>query len=161
MTSKDFKRIILHKLTDILKPKQFRKAGNTFQYSNGELVYFINLQISQSSSADILRVTVNIEIASFSLSKLEDTSIPEKDRRHFINRIGNYLDHSHDKWWTIQNINEANASAEQIAEIIVSKILPEFNRIRTTNDLADLWRKHISPGLTEKQRKEYLSLINQ
>jgi hypothetical protein len=124
MTSKNFKKIILDKLTGVLKPRKFRKAGNTFQYSNGELNYYISLQSSQTSSNEILKITANIEIASLSLYKLENTSIPQKDCRHFIKRIGNYISQSQDKWWTIHNVNEAEISANQIAEIVVTKVLP-------------------------------------
>ena len=107
MTSKDFKKIIIDKLTEILKPNGFKKSGSTFSSSNGDLTYFVNLQSSQSSTPTILKTTVNIEIYSATVYKLQDTSLPEKWSRHFTERIGSLLDNPHDKWWTIENKKQA------------------------------------------------------
>jgi hypothetical protein len=160
MTSKDFKKIIIDKLTEILKPKGFKKSGSTFFSSNGDLTYFINIQSSQSSTATMLKVTVNIEIYSSIVYKLQDTSLPEKWSRHFSERIGFLLDNPHDKWWIIENDKKAVDAANEIADIINNKVLPIFDKLKTTNDLAALWRQNKCPGLTELQRKEYLNLLD-
>lgn len=160
MTSKDFKKTIIDRLNEILKPKGFKKSGSMFSYSNGDLTYFINIQSSQSSTVTILKATVNIEIYSSTVYKLQDTSLPEKWSRHFTQRIGSMFDNPHDKWWTIENNKEAADAANEIADITNNKVLPTFDKLKTTNDLATLWRQKKCPGLTEHQRKEYLSLLD-
>jgi hypothetical protein len=159
MNSKDYKKIILHKLDATLKQKHFKKTGNTFTCSNGELTYFINVQSSQSSSSDILKITVNIGILSALIYKLENTLIPEKHHRHFNKRIGFYLEQPQDKWWVINDMTSANTTAIEISEIINTMVLPELDRLQTTSDLVSLWRKEQCPGLTNWQRIEYLSLL--
>lgn len=160
MTSKDFKKIILTGLSEILKPKQFKKSGANFTFSNGDLVYFINLQSSQSSTANILKVTVNIEIASTLLAKLEDTSLPEKDIRHYANRIGSFLPTHQDKWWAIDSIETAQKASQEINTIISNDIFNLFEKLKTTNDLAELWNTEKAVRLTEVERKKYLDLWN-
>ncbi len=160
MISKDFKKIIIDKLTDTLKSRHFKKTGNTFSHSNGDLTYFINVQSSQSSTSTTLKVTVNIEIYSSLVYKLQDTSLPEKWSRHYTRRIGNFLNNQSDKWWTIENDKEANDAASEIADIMVKRVLPTFDTLKTTNDLATLWKQNKCPGLTEHQRKEYLNLLD-
>jgi len=160
MTSKDFKKIIIDRLTEILKPNKFKKSGSTFSFSNGDLTYFLNIQSSQSSTATLLKVTVNVEIYSSTVYKLQDTSLPEKWSRHFTERIGFFLDNSQDKWWIIENEKEAAKAANEISDTIDNKVLPTFDKLKTTNDLAALWRQNKCPGLTEHQRKEYLSLLD-
>jgi len=160
MTSKDFKKIVINKLTEVLKPTGFIKSVSTFSFSNGDLTYFINIQSSQSSTATQLKMTVNIEIYSSTVYKLQDTSMPAKFSRHFTKRIGSFLDNPHDKWWAIENDREANEAANEISDIISAKVLPTFDNLKTTNDLASLWRQNKCPGLTEYQRKEYLSLLD-
>jgi hypothetical protein len=160
MDSKDYKKIILHRLTLVLKPNGFKKTGSTFFSSNDDLTYFIKLQSSQSSTATTLKATINIEIYSSIVYKLQDTGLPEKWIRHYTERIGFLLESPHDKWWTIENENEAIETGNEIAEIIKEKVLPAFGKLRTTIDLADLWRQNKSPGLTEYQRKEYLKLVD-
>jgi len=160
MTSKDFKKIIINNLTKILKPNGFKKSGSMFSFSNGDLTYFINIQSSQSSTAKMLKVTVNIEIYSSTIYKLQDTSLPEKWSRHFTQRIGLLLDNPQDKWWIIESEKEAADTANEIADIVGNKILPTFDKLKSTDDLAALWRQNKYSGLTEHQRKEYLSLLD-
>jgi hypothetical protein len=159
MTSKDYKKIILEKLSETLKVQQFKKKGNVFSFSNGDLTYFIGVQSSQSSTSDILKVTINTEIASALIAKLDDISLPIEDQRHYSRRIGSYLDHKEDKWWTIENLDYAEIAAKEIVEIINEKVIPNFQNLKTTNDLAVLWRSGGYIGITEGQRKNYLSLI--
>lgn len=161
MNSKDFKRIIIDRLATLLKSQNFKKSGNIFRLSNGELTYYISVQSSQSSTAGFLKFTLNIEIASASLYKLEDISLPEKDSRHFVKRIGDYFDKPQDKWWIVSNLQEAEVAAHEVTNILEAEVLPEFARFQTTNDLANLWRQNQCLGLTEKQRREYLSLLEQ
>jgi hypothetical protein len=159
MNLKDYKKIILHKLSTILKPRKFRKTGNIFSYSNGDLTYFINLQSSQSSTDDTLKMTINIEIASTTLIKLEDISIPEKHRRHYTQRIGSLLDQPHDKWWTIDSSETALRSSVEIEELIVTKVFPMLDNLQTTTDLVNLWRQGKFIGLTQKAGEKYLQLL--
>jgi hypothetical protein len=141
MKSKDLKKIILDQLHSVLKIEDFRKSGNNFQSSNGELTYHINVQTSQSSTAEILKFTLNIEISSVLLHKLEDTSISLTDIRHFTKRIGYYFDPGKDTWWTVSTPKEAQFAADEILNILRVGVLPEFAKLQTTNDLAVLWKK--------------------
>jgi hypothetical protein len=160
MSSKEYKKIILDRLTEVLKPNGFKKTATTFFSSNGDLTYFIKLQSSQSTTLTTLKATVNIEIYSALVYKLQDTGIPEKWIRHYTERIGLLLNSPHDKWWIIENENEAVKTANEIADIIKEKVFTVFGKLTTTNDLAELWRQNKCPGLTEYQRKEYLKLVD-
>lgn len=160
MHSKDFRKIITDRLVLTLKPKGFKRNGNVFSLSNGDLTYFVNTQSSQSSTASVLNITVNVEIFSSVVYQLEDTGKPEKWSRHFTKRIGHMLEEPQDKWWVIGNVKEANDAADEMAAIIQNSVLPMFDELKTTTDLATLWRQNKCPGLTEGQRKEYLQLLD-
>jgi hypothetical protein len=159
MNSKDFKKIIIEKLSAYLKTRQFKKKGNIFSISNGDLTYYIGLQSSQSSNADILKVTVNTEIASIIISKLDDISLPLEQQRHYNRRIGSYLDNEQDKWWIIDSYDLAESAADEILGIINEKVIPNFDKLASTNDLASLWRNGGYIGITDGQRKKYLRLL--
>ena len=90
MTSKDYKKTILDKMQDVLRPRQFVKNGQTFKYSNGDLTYYIDLQSSKYSSSEKLTFTVNIGIGSELLYKLEGKTITSHLRGHFSKRIGDH-----------------------------------------------------------------------
>jgi hypothetical protein len=159
MITSDFKKNILDKLNAILKPRRFKKNQNIFSYSNKDLTYYICVQNTIDSTHDVMKTTVNIEIASSKLSYLDDLSIPGYLHRHFIKNIGDYSTQRQSKWWTISNEDSALRAENEIEELITSKVLPEIDSLKTTNDLAGLWQKQISPGLTAHQSQEYLSLL--
>ncbi len=160
MSSKDFKKIIVDKLSETLKPRHFKKSGNIFSFSNGDLTYFVGIQSSQNSTTETLKVTVNTEIASALISKLDDISIPIKHQRHYTRRIGAYLDDSPDKWWIINNTDLAKKSANEISELIITKVIPTFDSLKTTDDLANLWRNGGYIGITQGERKNFLNLLD-
>ncbi|RYE43398.1 MAG: DUF4304 domain-containing protein, partial [Sphingobacteriales bacterium] len=88
MNSKDYNKIILDKLNEVLKHRCFKKKGQVFTYSNGDLTYYIGIQNRQSTMSDVLKVTVNTEIASVLISRYDDTSLPIEQQRHYTRRIG-------------------------------------------------------------------------
>ncbi|MES1220370.1 MAG: DUF4304 domain-containing protein [Bacteroidota bacterium] len=159
MKSSNFKKRILDKLNTVLKPRRFRKNSNIFSFSNKDLTYYICVQNTIDSTDDELKTTVNIEIASSKLSYLDDMSLPGYLQRHFVKNIGDYSGQGDAKWWTINNEESAQSAQQEIADIITNKVLPEIEELKTTNDLASLWKKHVSPGLTSYQSQEYLSLL--
>ena len=159
MSSKDDKKIILDKLSVRLKELHFKKKGNIFSFSNGDLTYFIGVQSSQSSTSNVLKLTINTEIASALISKLDDISLPIEHQRHYNRRIGNYLDDKQDKWWIVDSKDSAEQAANEISDIIIEKVVPNFNVLKSTNDLATLWRNGGWIGITEGQRKYYLTLL--
>src|SRR5687768_5416589 len=124
MNSKVFKKIIIDKLSAYLKMKQFKKKGNIFSLSNGDLTYFIGLQSSQSSTANKLEVTVNTEIASIIISNLDETSLAIEHHRHYTRRIGSYLNNEQDSWWTVDSNDLAERAADEIIDIIQEKVIP-------------------------------------
>lgn len=159
MNSSSFKKKILDKLNIILKSKRFKKNHDIFSFSNKDLTYYICVQSRGDSTADVLNTTINIEIASSKLTYLNDMSIPGYLQRHFVKNIGDYTGHHGDKWWTIESEESAEYAEKEITDIIENKVLPEINQLKSTNDLAGLWKNQISPGLTQYQSKEYLSLL--
>lgn len=160
MTSKDYKKIITDKIKEVLKLQLFKKTGNNFKYSNGDLTYYIGLQSSSSSTSSFLKATVNIGIGSELLYRLEGKYITSHLQGHFTKRIGNYLEPSQDKWWTIEYEEAATSAANEISKIINGKVIAEFERIKTTEDLVNYWNQGNYAGLTAYQLKEYLSLLD-
>jgi hypothetical protein len=152
--AKKYKLVLIDALNINLKPKQFKRKGNGFVKINNDLVYYITLQSSQSSTSEVLKATINIEISSSTLSPLTFDPI------HFRKRIGSYLDAPLDKWWSIHSDKTAISSSNEIIELLINKALPELELFQSTEDLANLWKEDKCPGLTDFQRKEYLSLLS-
>ena len=93
------------------------------------------------------------------MSNLDDISLPIDHQRHYSRRIGSYLDEQQDKWWTIDSRLSAEITANEIVSIINNKVIPNFEALGTTNDLVSLWKNGGYIGITEGQRRNYLSLL--
>jgi hypothetical protein len=160
MTSKDFKNIILERVSELLKPRHFKKSGNGFKYSNEDLTYYIGLQSNKYSTSDILSVTFNLGIASELLYKLQGKLITSHLQGHYLKRIGDYLEKPIDKWWTIKSEPLAIIATNEIATIIDKKVIPEFDSIVKTEDLINIWLAEASKDLNNIETQEYLALLS-
>lgn len=147
-------------MSSLLKPFGYKRRGNIYTLLINDLTYYITLQSSQSSTAQQLKITVNIEMSSARLSPFRDERMPLSAHRNYHERIGRYTDEKSDKWWVINNIQEAKTAYEQINELLLKKVLPELKLFKSTDDLIEFWKTGNCRGITEFQRKHYLQLLN-
>jgi len=157
--NKHFIQEILNSIDPLLKSQGYKKTGNTFSRILDDLTHAIKLQSSQSSTSEILKVTVNIEIRSSKLYSLQYTSIPEKQISHYRQRIGSYCEPPFDKWWIIDDNISLQSAINELNSLLVQNVLPSLSKIISVEDLKKMWLKGECPGLTEGQRKEYLALL--
>ncbi|NHA08020.1 DUF4304 domain-containing protein [Mucilaginibacter sp. HC2] len=159
--SKEFKKIITDQLTFILKPLEFRRKGNIFSCITPDLTYYIGLQSSQSSSASRLKITLNIEIFSSKLYKFDDERLPPEHTRHYHKRIGSFMDQHHDKWWMVDSEKDAVLAADEISALVANKVIPEFEKLKSTDDLHQMLKDGKPMGLTQEQTNYYLANLKE
>ena len=157
--SKGYKKKIVDNLNELLKHAGYKRNGNVYSHVTGDITHFISLQSSMTSTASVLKITVNVEISSARLADFRDERMPSSADRHYHQRIGQFMNERPDKWWVIGNLQEADQAAGEIALIISEKILPYLNTFKSTDDLIKLWQKGISHGVTDAQRRHYLKLL--
>ncbi|HEY8781675.1 MAG TPA: DUF4304 domain-containing protein [Mucilaginibacter sp.] len=158
--SKDYKLIIINGLSSLLQPLGYKRKGNVYTLPINDLTYYISLQSSQTSTAQRLKVTVNIEMSSARLAVFRDERMPPSAHRNYHERIGNYTEEKKDKWWVINNLQEAALASEQIYYLLANKVLPEITLFKSTDDLIAFWKKGNCKGITEFQREHYLRLLD-
>jgi len=158
--SKDYKKVIIEGLSSLLKPLGYKRKGNVYTFLINDLTYYISIQSSQTSTAQRLKVTVNIEMSSAKLAAFRDERMPLNAHRNYHERIGLYSDEKKDKWWQINNIQEAITASGQINDLLLNKVLPELDLFKSTDDLIAFWEKGNCRGITEFQRKYYLQLLS-
>jgi hypothetical protein len=157
--SKDYKRIIIDGLSSLLKPLGYKRKGNVYALVVNDLTYYISLQSSQTSTAQRLKVTVNIEMSSGRLAVFRDDRIPLSAHRIWHERIGSYTADRNDKWWIINNTQEAITASGEINDLLLNRIVPELKLFASTDDLIAFWKGGKCRGITEFQRKYYLELL--
>ncbi|MBL8206073.1 MAG: DUF4304 domain-containing protein [Blastocatellia bacterium] len=162
MNNAAFTKTILLGMHACLKPFGYRKRGQLFEYEMAEVVHLVGLQKSLSSSAQAIKVTVNLAIWLKSLAPIR-AGIPEKPSivgGHWHKRIGEFTSEKDDKWWWITTQADAQKTAREISDLLSAGALPDVNKIQSQLDLVRLWRKGICPGLTDFQRQHYLTKLD-
>jgi hypothetical protein len=158
--SNDYRRIVLSRLHEALKPRGFRKTKALFSAERNDTVLFIQLQSSRSTTKDKLIATVNLGIFSRKVAQaVGNTRAPNIGDAHWRVRIGYFLPDASDKWWEIQSESDAILSASEINSLLIDKALPEMQRLDSTENLKALWSTDAGHGLTDYQRKRYLQAL--
>ena len=157
MSSEAHKKQIGLAVATALMPLGFRRRGSVFTRQLDEVTHILSLQSSTSSTASLLKITVNLGVWVSFLA--EHGSKPELSSAHWRERLGLLMPQRIDYWWEISSDHDAERATRQIVEAIRTHAVPEFEQLVTRNALAALWRAGRSPGLTAFQIKRYLDRI--
>ena len=117
---------------------------------SGDVVHLVSLQSSTASSADAVRLTVNLGVW---VSALEGDAKPDVWEAHWRERLGFVMEENRDVWWDAASDDQAKSAAAAISEAIRKFALPVLDTLATRADLLSLWKSGRSPGLTEVQAK--------
>lgn len=158
-TAKDLKKELANDIYACLKSYGFKKKGMNFSLPQNDLVYFIQIQSSLSSTSTACLLTLNIGIVSLKLCTLTEIERPSYYDSHWMERIGFFMDKPADKWWTLKDQVSTSHASDEIIELLANRVLPDIFSFKTTSDLEGFWLKGHSTGLTERQRQDYLKLL--
>jgi hypothetical protein len=155
-----WRRSLLARLSDALRPKGFRRKGSTFTRDKPDVVHILNLQSSTKSTQDLLVVTINVAVYSRALEEKGACDGPAGVwTAHWSERIGCYTPLRQDVWWEICNADDCERAADDLVQLTMEKAIPQLDELATTEALVALWRSGRSPGLTKGQRDRYLALL--
>jgi hypothetical protein len=156
MARQDWKAILLAPVAELLKTHGFHRNGTRFRAHTDEAEFCVALQSSQTSDRYHLKVTVNLSIHLGVLN--HDPAVTTPDG-HWRQRIGQFMPGRPDHWWLCQNEEAARRAGEEITAILETAALPEMERLASPEALRALWATGRSPGLTERQRQEFLGRL--
>ncbi len=149
MINDEYRKIILTKLHEVLKPIGFKKKAHNFLNKQNDVYLIIQLQSSMSSYANHLKVTVNLGVFSTLISQRS----PSVWDSHWRQRIGFLTKERFDKWWTITTFEEAEKYGEEISNLAREKAVPLLFSLDSTEKLIQLWEKNEGEEITEGRRK--------
>ena len=149
-----WKKLVGAPVTEVLKRRGFRKASLTFSAVRSGVTLVVNLQSSTGSSSEALKVTCNLGIRVDRLANRPGTSVWDA---HWRERIGFFLPEPQDHWWECASDDNARQAGREIAALLEAKAIPAMEQLASPAALAALWSSGRSPGLTERQRVDYLS----
>lgn len=159
-----FAVLILQEMCSVLKPAGFTKRAKTFVRSPSDVIQFVNLQSSVSSTRNFVKVTVNLSVFSCLLADLlsedEITARPGVCVSHWLQRIGYFMSERNDYWWRINTDEEAAAAGKQIAQVLAEHGLPMLDKLSSTAELKALWESGKGGGISRLQKERYLAALN-
>ena len=161
MTPAEWKTTLLTALASVLVPAGFRRRGATFARRSDDLVHLVQLQSSQKSTAELAIVTVNLGVFSTALEKALGGPItaPTEADCHWRQRLGFLTPVSRDVWWQVDDAPSAVRVGAEIAQALSAHGLPALDELRSSAALIRLWQTGASPGLTDRQRRDYLGVL--
>lgn len=158
MSNASWSRTIAQPLRELLKPRGFKKTGLTFSRPLDDVDHLIGLQKSMASTADESRVTLNLAVWVRRLATVR-AGLVEKPNiwdAHWRLRIGQLMPAHADRWWTITSDDQAILVGSEIAAAVSQYGLPVLGELMDADAVIALWRRGRAPGLTEKQRQQFL-----
>jgi Domain of unknown function (DUF4304) len=122
----------------------------------------IEFQKSMSSTSETILFTVNLGVVSKQLSEVS-WGPPFKMRStsscHLQERLGYFLAEKRDKWWEVKATTDAKKLGDQVLALILDHAVPYIELNCNIENLIRLWESGESPGLTDGQRQEFLTIL--
>ena len=159
--AEDMANALLKSLQPFLASRGFRRKGQTFISEREDVFLLVNLQRSTTSTKDARIVTLNLGVYSKSLAAKTHEALPMSIWTcHWRQRIGHLLPERRDQWWKILQDGDMSQTAAELRDALERYGLNALEDVASTERLRALWQEGRSPGLTLKQRLDFLALLD-
>jgi len=150
---------VLKVVGENLKPLGFARKGHVFRLLRNGNCGLIEFQRSDKNTDEKLLFTINLgvvcgELLGWLRSGIAETRLVDA---HLRLRIGKLLPDRPDKWWEVTGLTDLVLITKEVVELLLKRAVPLIESHLETKALLDLWESGQSPGLTEFQRKRFLS----
>jgi hypothetical protein len=144
-----------------VKPLGFRHDDAVLRKLTQGNSAIVQFQRSGSSSAEVIRFTINLAVICGALPEPGQPALRRATsiHGHLRERIGMLLPSAQDAWWEVTESANVAELSERISGMVFDVGVPYVERYLDTNALMSLWRSGKSPGLTERQRLDYLARL--
>ncbi|KPJ65105.1 MAG: hypothetical protein AMJ43_11410 [Coxiella sp. DG_40] len=158
-----YKRIIEKHVLPFLEELGFRRFGDSFKIIVSGNIGIIDFQKSNKSTNNHVFFTVNLAVILHSLYEFEGFHTPieklREENGHWRERLGYLLPERSDVWWEVSKDTDMDAIGHELVLIIKDYAIPEIMQYISDENLMNLWIEGKSPGLTNIQRLEYLTVL--
>lgn len=150
--SQRFSNVLKEGITPVLKENGFKKKGQNYYKSIGEIGHAVNIQKDKWNSKDEIKFTINLGIFSkkywlseFDFDKTQKIpELPKESESLIRERIGQ-LKYGKDNWYLIESQKSEWKLVKDIKEDLMNYALPFFKELDTTSKLIN----HLKSNLSE------------
>lgn len=135
----DYRKQIGSALHNLLKPQGFKKKDYSYERELEDVIQFINLQSSTSSTSTRLVLTVNVGVLSKFIPNQGEGFLPKPDiwSCQWRRRLGYLMPDQADKWWIVENQDDAENTTKEMTEMVEKYALSILARLSTLRELDD------------------------
>lgn len=143
MDVQEKRTFIFDKIAEFLKDDDFKKRGNYFFKSNGEIGYCVNIQNDKWNNAMQIRFTLNLGIYTerFWLEHYDFNytgvapAFPKEYECAVRERIGSIMPINEDRWYSITSNTDVMKLWDDIEHDLTDYVMPFFAGYNTASDV--------------------------
>ncbi|MDN2700410.1 DUF4304 domain-containing protein [Janthinobacterium sp. SUN100] len=152
---------LLSGLDDYFESEGFRRKKVTYSKNTEHQWQLVNWQISTDDLPGKIKFTINVGVHNLELAKiLEEDGKPDVWDCHLRQRVGFLLPEHSDKWWIVDSTSPIpQALVDELRGILREYVMPFLSGLSAKDDLLDLWKTGVSPGKTDRQRLNFINLL--
>ena len=134
MDIQEKRKYLFDKIADFLKENDFKKRGNHFFKSNGEIGYCVNIQNDKWNNAEQIRFTLNLGIYTerfwLEHEDFKHTGVapafPKEYECAIRKRIGSLMQTNEDKWYSLTSDTNVIKLWDDIEHELTDYVMPFF-----------------------------------
>lgn len=112
-----YAKIVLAHLAAVLKPRGFRKSGQTFIRQVDDCFLIVNLQASQFGTGQYQRYTINLSVYCDQLKPREKDPLKLKEYEgQWRARIHAFRSDRRSQWWEVRSDSDAEKAGLEMAQ---------------------------------------------
>lgn len=159
--AEDFIKPILRDLDLYLRPHGFKRQRARYVRTLPDMLQFIDLQKSRTSTRYEVAFTLNVAVFSPVLASLNGDRdyIMGISDCHWNTRLGQLIPAKADTWWKVMSSNEAEVLAPEIVRLVDCHVMSELDARSTLAQLGAQWLAGEYGGLTGFARNEYMQVL--
>jgi hypothetical protein len=139
----------------------FRTSGSRMRMLDGQNCAVIELQKGKYRDADELEFTAKFGVICRKLIFEDNFDIKKSKIIDAQLRVdaGYFCKERSVNWWCIDGNTDSKELIIEVTDLVVNKGVPFLKKYLSESNLVDLWDSGISPGMTDRERVRYLSIL--
>lgn len=146
---------------ETLKLHGYKKLRTKFSKSKEDVLSIIQFQKDKRSPSNVCRFTINLAIVVECLHPEWRGHLTRADAfdGNLQIRLGRLMPEPDDVWWEITEETDIELLKKELTELINNLAIPYLEKYSNKVNLIQLWESGESPGITDFQRKDFLTEI--
>ncbi len=154
---------VIQQLRDYLKPIGFARREARFSRRVSDVIQFIDVQRSVSSSADVTKFTIDVGVFSPKLAATagDDPILGYISQCHWRSRVGYLMPVMKDRWWSTNCEADSQILGLEVVGLVEQFALPALDERSSLAKLGIRWLNGDGSSLTAYAHQKYCRILRE